>query len=77
MTTAIEQLPHHIECLDCELRHFLTVNRASDGTWSAGYIAYADDGERVVLPINDAENLDEVALRLSIRLKRWNKHEQT
>jgi hypothetical protein len=69
--TTIEQLPHSIECDDCDLKHFLTINRDIYGQWSAAYIAYADDGERVLLHVNNCETLKEVAIRLESRLKRF------
>lgn len=67
----VESLPHFVECDDCDLKHFLSVNRDAYGRWSAGYIAYDEDGERGILCINDAETLVEVAIRLSAKLKRY------
>lgn len=70
----VEDLPHFIECDDCGLRHFLTINRDSMGTWSAGYIAFDNGEESIMGPLwlNSAETLAEVALRMHQKLQRFN-----
>lgn len=55
---------------------FLTINRNTGGSWSCGYVTWDDEGHEMAIPqlvINDANDLDEVALRMDLKLKRWDK----
>lgn len=70
----IEDLPHYIECDDCELKHFLCINRDLYGRWSAAYLAFTNEGEAVIphLFINGAETLSEAAIRLGRKIEHFN-----
>lgn len=72
----IDQLPAFVEGVAVQddgiayVTHFhLTINRGDDLRWSAGYVNF--DTARILLAINNAETLDEIALRLSGRLDRY------
>lgn len=66
----IDDLPHWIECADedCEYKHFLTFNRDDNGRWSAGYVEY--NTHLAVCTINNADTLQEAAVRLDASIKR-------
>lgn len=49
--------------------YHLTFNKDDNGRWSAGYMHY--DSGRVMLAINNADSLEEVAIRLNGRLERY------
>lgn len=70
----LDDLPPYLNCDDCGLRHFLTINRDVQGKWSAAYLAYGDEGQSTLphLWLNNAETLDEVALRMQLKLRRFN-----
>jgi hypothetical protein len=74
MKPTVEKLPSSVLCCGCDLKHFLSINRDTYGRWSAGYIAYDDDEGESVIPelcLNNADSLDEVALRMEQKLKHW------
>lgn len=70
----VEQLPAFIDAqLDDSAephRFFLSINKTSvRNTWSAAYVDYQTDQH--MLGINYCDSLDEVALRLEARIKRY------
>lgn len=75
---SIEDLPHYIKTGSLKYPYFLTVSRDLFGKWSAGYIAFTDDGESVnpELFINSADTLDEVVIRMTAKLARYNKRHE-
>lgn len=62
---------------------FLNINRQSDGKWAVGYVHYPSDelieGEpdtEMVIPqlfFNSADNLNEIAIRMTAKLERYEK----
>jgi hypothetical protein len=83
----IDTLPHYIED-DIEYedgtirtwKFFLSINRDFEGRWSCGYVHYAsdeveDDTEMVIpqLFFNSADSLEEIAVRMDAKVKRFKK----
>lgn len=53
------------------VRYFLTLNRTAFGDWSAAYKEY--ESGTVLMSINHADTLEEIALRLGAKVTRYNK----
>lgn len=66
-------LPDYIEVADDDtpLRYFLTINRTALANWSAAYKEFDDNA--VLLAINNADTLEEIAIRLRYKLQRLKK----
>jgi hypothetical protein len=76
MIMLLDELPAFIEGTvvlpdgSTHISHYhLTMNKDDNAQWSAGYLHY--DSGRIILAVNDADNLDEIAIRLRGRLERW------
>jgi len=64
-------LPDYIEVSDGDaepLRYFLTINRTAVANWSAAYKEFDDNN--ILLAINYADTLEEIATRLGGKLER-------
>lgn len=68
---SIESLPWFIE--KEHQKYFLTINRDLYGKWSAGYILFNDGTEEILdsLFTNSSDNLTEIAIRMSEKVKRY------
>lgn len=69
----IDQLPGYVDDDGC--RFFLNICKDTNGKWSAAYLCYNEDcadGEwqHGLMAMNEGETLDEVAIRLQVRLER-------
>lgn len=71
----VENLPAYINPDNEEFPYFLSLNRALDGSWSAGYVAYLEEGEITIgsLFLNGAASLTEVGIRMGAKLDRFNR----
>lgn len=53
-------------------RYFLAINRTAKANWSAAYMEF--EFRSILLSINDADTLEEIATRLRFKLQRHKKH---
>lgn len=68
---SLADLPSYIHTTDSDVPYFLTINKAKNGSWSAGYIEFETHGACVA--INDADDLNEIAVRMKYALDRFTK----
>lgn len=58
----IEKLPKYLYCDDCDLRHFLTLNRTLNGKWTIGYTEWTNGGS--IFGINGCSDIPDAANQL-------------
>lgn len=67
-------IPDWIEDEDHDMKFFLTINKTLDGTWSAGYFAFDEDGiGHAIIGLNSFATLDEIPTRLHYAIERYKK----
>lgn len=66
----LDDLPPFLRCGECPYKHFLSLNRALDNSWSIGYIEMREMTCIPGLAINWCENIDEAIERMTHALKR-------
>lgn len=67
----LESLPAYIYADCCRDRHYLTLNRAIDGSWTAGYVEFEGGTCVSGLALNGSDTVEEAVKRLDFALKRW------
>lgn len=69
-----DDIPDWIEDEDHEYPFFLTLNKSTDGTWCAGYVALDEDNKyRAIIGLNNFATLDEIPARLYYAIERYKK----
>lgn len=59
----MNDLPAYIYCdiEECGYKHYLSFNKDIQGNWSAGFVAYTDNGEEGVICRNGFITLEEAS----------------
>lgn len=71
--TALDKLPAYVYGDCCKEKHYLSLNRDITGKWSIGYVEFAEHTAIGGLALNDADTIEEAAVRMEHALERFKK----